>query len=99
VRFAGALTAAAAVGAVQETMNMVSQEIRETVEQESARLGIDAEFVDREGNPFTEIVKLADDRHADVVVVGASTKAGHRLVGSLAVHLVRTAHWPVTVVP
>jgi nucleotide-binding universal stress UspA family protein len=35
----------------------------------------------------------------DAVVVGASTHAGHRLVGSLALHLVRVARWPVTVVP
>jgi nucleotide-binding universal stress UspA family protein len=32
-------------------------------------------------------------------VVGASTHAGHRLVGSLAVRLVKAARWPVTVVP
>lgn len=31
--------------------------------------------------------------------VGASAKAGHRLVGSLAVRLVRAGRWPVTVVP
>ena len=36
---------------------------------------------------------------ADAVIVGASTKAGHRFVGSLAVHLVRANRWPVTVVP
>lgn len=46
-----------------------------------------------------------DDRHkadevlADSVVDGASTKAGHRLVGSTAVRLVRAGRWPVTVVP
>ena len=62
-------------------------------------LGIDAVFVDREGNPFTEIVRLADELHADAVIIGASSKAGHRFVGSLAVHLVKAAHWPVTVVP
>jgi nucleotide-binding universal stress UspA family protein len=36
---------------------------------------------------------------ADAVVVGASAHAGHRLVGSLAVRLVKAARWPVTVVP
>ena len=44
-------------------------------------------------------MKLADELRADAVVVGASTQAGHRFVGSLALHLVRTARWPVTVVP
>ena len=51
------------------------------------------------GNPFTEIVRLAGEIQADAVIVGASTKAGHRFVGSLAVHLVRASRWPVTVVP
>jgi nucleotide-binding universal stress UspA family protein len=51
------------------------------------------------GNPFSEIVKLADGLPADAVIVGASTKAGHRFVGSLAVHLVRASRWPITVVP
>jgi nucleotide-binding universal stress UspA family protein len=36
---------------------------------------------------------------ADAIVVGASAKAGHRLIGSLAVRLVRAGKWPVTVVP
>ena len=32
-------------------------------------------------------------------MVGASAQAGHRLVGSLAVRLVKAGRWPVTVVP
>jgi nucleotide-binding universal stress UspA family protein len=52
-----------------------------------------------DGNPFAEIVRLADEIQADAVIVGASTKAGHRFVGSLAVHLVRASRWPVTFVP
>lgn len=51
------------------------------------------------GNPFHELMQLAADEAADLVVVGASTHRGHRLVGSLAVHLVKSARWPVTVVP
>ena len=37
--------------------------------------------------------------HFDMVVVGASEHAGHRLVGSIATRLVRAGLWPVTVVP
>jgi nucleotide-binding universal stress UspA family protein len=51
------------------------------------------------GNPFHELTRLADEVAADLVVVGASTQLGHRLVGSLAVHLVKCRRWPVTVVP
>ena len=35
----------------------------------------------------------------DAIVVGASLRVGHRLLGSLAVRLVRAGKWPVTVVP
>ena len=51
------------------------------------------------GDPYLEIVRAADDLRADAVVVGSSMKAGHRLVGSLAVRLIKAGKWPVTVVP
>jgi len=43
------------------------------------------EYVVRAGDPVTEIVRIADEVKVDAVVVGASTQAGHRLVGSVAV--------------
>lgn len=43
------------------------------------------------GNPFTELSRLAAEINADLVVVGASTRPGHRFVGSLAVHLVKSS--------
>jgi nucleotide-binding universal stress UspA family protein len=98
------LTAVAGIGAgaaisMQEAYDEVAADLRQAVETQRARLGIRAEFVERYGNPFAEIVRLADEVKADAVIVGASTKAGHRFVGSLAVHLVRASRWPVTVVP
>ncbi len=57
------------------------------------------ELVVARGDPFTELTRLAGELYADLVVVGASTHAGHRLIGSLAVRLVRAGRWPVTVVP
>jgi nucleotide-binding universal stress UspA family protein len=44
-------------------------------------------------------MRLAKELHPDAVVVGASMQAGHRIIGSLATHLVRSARWPVIVVP
>lgn len=82
-----------------ETQHAIAEELRKTAETESARLGIDVTFVERKGNPYTEIVRLADEIRADAVIVGASSQAGHRFIGSLATHLVRDARWPVTVVP
>jgi nucleotide-binding universal stress UspA family protein len=89
----------AAVPSIQKAHDDVAAELREMVESQSARIGISAEFVEREGSPFAEIVRLAKELPADAVIVGASTKAGHRFVGSLAVHLVRASQWPITVVP
>jgi nucleotide-binding universal stress UspA family protein len=90
---------AGAAAQVQQAHNDVARELRDAVETQSGRIGVRAEFFERAGNPFTEIVRLADELQADAVIVGASTKAGHRFVGSLAVHLVRASRWPVTVVP
>jgi nucleotide-binding universal stress UspA family protein len=90
---------AGAIVSLQEAHDGVARELREAIETQSGRIGVRAEFVVRDGNPFTEIVRLAGEVQADAVIVGASTKAGHRFVGSLAVHLVRASRWPVTVVP
>jgi nucleotide-binding universal stress UspA family protein len=90
---------AGAVTSMQEAYDAVAAELRRNAEEQAPRLGIDVVVVERDGNPFTEIVRLAGEIQADAVIVGASTKAGHRFVGSLAVHLVRASRWPVTVVP
>ena len=65
----------------------------------SEELGVEIDFVHTWGDPFTELRRIADEIRADAVVVGASSQAGHRLVGSLAVRLVKAARWPVTMVP
>ena len=103
----GGVSAAApsVIPAMQEAQRDVVAELKQIIADAQAaddRLGVEPleiEFLERNGNPFKEIVKVATERRADAVVVGASMQAGHRLVGSLAVHLVRAAQWPVTVVP
>ncbi len=57
------------------------------------------EFMATDGDPYNEITRIAEEVKADVVVIGASESAGHRLIGSLAGRLVRAGRWPVTVVP
>lgn len=91
-------TAPSVVPALREAQDEILQQLRGELAR-AGDLGLDYELVERTGNPFKEIVALATERRADAVVVGASMQAGHRLVGSLAVHLVRAAQWPVTVVP
>jgi nucleotide-binding universal stress UspA family protein len=66
--------------------------------RQGARLVV-AEFVATRGDPYQEIIRVATELRADAVVVGASSRLGHRFVGSLAVRLVKAGKWPVTVVP
>jgi nucleotide-binding universal stress UspA family protein len=89
----------AVVAATAEHQSSVAEEIRIMIESQAPRLGIDVQFIERHGSPYTALVQLADELRADAIVVGASTKAGHRFVGSLATHLVKDARWPVIVVP
>ena len=88
-----------AVPALEDANQLTARQLRDTVLEQAARVAVAADFYEREGNPYTELVGLADELRADAVVVGASTQAGHRFIGSLALHLVRSARWPVTVVP
>jgi nucleotide-binding universal stress UspA family protein len=57
------------------------------------------EFHTFRGDPYKGLVQAADELKADAVVVGASEKAGHRIIGSVAIRLVKAGRWPVTVVP
>ena len=82
-----------------QTRHEVAEQLRALVATESERLGFPAEFLTRHGNPYQELIAVADEHRVDAVVIGASMQAGHRFVGSLAARLVRDARWPVTVVP
>lgn len=92
----GGATLAVAESQARDDM---AEDMRRRADEMAQEFGIDITFLVASGNPFREIVRLADEMRADAIVVGASTKAGHRFVGSLAVHLVRLGKWPVTVVP
>ena len=87
------------VAVQRESVRQTADNLRRRVEEGSAYLGIPITFVVAEGEAYAEIRRIADEIRADGVVVGASAKAGHRLIGSLAVRLVRAGRWPVTVVP
>ena len=94
-----AVAAPAAIPLLRATQADVVADMRRQVAESGIVDDLDFEMIERHGNPYKEIVAVATERRADAVVVGASSQAGHRLVGSLAVHLVRDAKWPVTVVP
>jgi nucleotide-binding universal stress UspA family protein len=90
---------AATAAAMMQTQEEVGQQLRTAVIEGAAALGIDAQFVLRRGNPYRELIAVAQEFRVDAVVVGASMSSGHRFVGSLAGRLVRDATWPITVVP
>jgi len=87
------------VAAQREALGQLAEDMRRRAEEAAKDLGIPITFIAAEGDAYTEIRRIADEIRADAVVVGASAHAGHRLVGSLAVRLVRAGRWPVTVVP
>lgn len=92
--------AGAAVAVSQnDAFDEISDDLRRQVERQAEERGIAVSFVARRGDPFSELRRVAGEVRAEAVVVGASAKAGHRLVGSVAVRLVRAGMWPVTVVP
>jgi len=83
----------------RQAFSQIADGMRRRAEEAAKDLGISVTFIAAEGDPFFELRRIADEIRADAVVVGASTHAGHRLIGSLAVRLVRAGRWPVTVVP
>ncbi|MGH3244042.1 MAG: universal stress protein [Spirillospora sp.] len=85
--------------AMRETADQITADLRRELEEASGRADVRYEFVTEQGDPYTVLARVADEHRADAVVVGASAQAGHRLIGSVAVKLVRAGRWPVTVVP
>lgn len=74
-------------------------EIRASAERLKGIFEVRWQFHTFRGDPYAGLVAAAEDLKADAVVVGASEQAGHRIVGSVAVRLVKAGRWPVTVVP
>ena len=96
---AAAGAGAAAIAEQERAFTETAADMKRRIEEGAADRGVQISFVAAVGDPYHELRRVADEVRADAVVVGASTKAGHRLVGSLAVRLVKAGRWPVTVVP
>ncbi|MFI6284131.1 universal stress protein [Streptomyces sp. NPDC051018] len=96
---AGAALGAPVSDATSEIAEGLVAEIRSATERVRDIWDVRWEFHTFPGDPYNGLVTAADELKADAVVVGLSESAGHRFIGSVAVRLVKTAHWPVTVVP
>lgn len=85
--------------ALQSTMDELGAELRRDIREVAEELQVPVTFMTRRGDPFAELKEIADAAKADTVVVGSSTRAGYRIIGSVAGRLVRLGRWPVVVVP
>jgi nucleotide-binding universal stress UspA family protein len=92
-------TGAEVLAAGMQAQDELASQMRARAEAGAREFGISITFIAAHGDPYSEIKRIAAETHADAIVVGASAKAGHRLIGSLAIRLVRAGKWPVTVVP
>ncbi len=89
----------AVLAAENEAHEEIAKDLAARADTMARDLGISVTFIAAHGDPYHEITRIAGETRADAIVVGASLQAGHRLMGSLAVRLVRAGKWPVTVVP
>ncbi|WP_330461113.1 universal stress protein [Streptomyces sp. NBC_00820] len=98
------LAAGAAFGApVAEVTDEIAEDLIAQIRAAAERLKgiyeVRWEFHTFRGDPYNGLVRAAEELKADAVVVGASEQAGHRIIGSVAIRLVKAGRWPVTVVP
>lgn len=92
------LTGASAYGEIQQTMNDQAQELCRQVRGYAREHDVELTFVHTHGDTAKELIRIADDDHADLIVVGRSAKARHHLAGSLGRRLVGRRDAPIVVV-
>ena len=94
-----------AVAQMESDFNDIEQELRAAAEEQLGGTGAAWEFRRRQGIIADELIAAAKeirDAHPEetaVIVVGSSSHATHRIVGSVAVDLARHAPVPLVIVP
>ena len=87
-----------AYGAIQQSMSDQAEELGDQVRAYGHDQGVDVTFVRTQGDKAKELLRIAQAGHADLLVVGRSTKARHHLAGSLGRRLVGRRDAPIIVV-
>jgi nucleotide-binding universal stress UspA family protein len=94
-----------AVAIVESDFDQVARELRASAAQRLDGSGVPWDFRWRQGLIARELIAAAEAVQAErpddvvVIVVGSSSSAMHRVVGSVAVNLARHSPVPVTIVP
>ena len=93
--FGGAVVA---YGVIQQSMSDQAEQLSDQVRAYGHDHGVDVAFVHTQGDTARELLRIANAAHADLLVVGRSTKARHHLTGSLGRRLVGRRGAPIIVV-
>jgi nucleotide-binding universal stress UspA family protein len=75
-----------------------AEQLRQQVERYAADHDIRVRFVHARGDATTELLRIAAEHHADLIVVGRSMKSRHHIAGSLGGRLIGKRNAPVVVV-
>jgi nucleotide-binding universal stress UspA family protein len=99
------MLSADAVGEMRTDFDEIERDLRTAADEQLRDREGRWKFERREGQIANELLAVAAARHESypddtvAIVVGSSSQAAHRIVGSVAVHLVRRSPVPVMVVP
>jgi nucleotide-binding universal stress UspA family protein len=100
-----AMLSPGAVAEIENDFDEIEQELRATAGERLRGSGAAWEFTRRQGIIGDELIAVANSLHDGapestvVIVVGSSSHAAHRVVGSVAVGLARHSPVPLIIVP
>jgi nucleotide-binding universal stress UspA family protein len=100
-----AMLSPGAIAEIESDFDEIEQELRPAAAEQLEATGAAWEFQRRQGIVADELIAAATtlrDTHAEAtvaIVVGSSSHAAHRVVGSVAVSLARHSPVPLVIVP
>jgi nucleotide-binding universal stress UspA family protein len=99
------MLSADAIAQMESDFDEIEKELRVAAAEQLRGLEQPWDLVRRQGNIGEELIAVAAGIHTEhpadtvAIVVGSSSNAAHRLLGSVAVHLARHAPVPLVIVP
>ena len=94
-----------AIAEIEEDFDEIEEDLRAAAAEQLRASGAAWEFERRQGIIAGELIAAAiavrdpHAHHALSLIVGSSSHAAHRVVGSVAVHLARHSPVPLVIVP